>query len=117
MAQRILPTFEGVYHYGYSVDLDQNGSTFVLEFHFLEGDSFGNDGAWYIDLYDSGRAPLVLKRKLKIGSDIWGQYRARKGMPKGKLDVVLADISVSTAEAGPYDLGTRVLPRYDDGLA
>lgn len=111
MATRILPTFVGLYHFRYQVDLDNDGTRYTLEFHFNVRDVLaGNNGAWWIDLFDARGQALVVGRKLALGADLWGRYRYRENMPAGRLDVV--DVTGAHVEPGADDLGTRVLVQY-----
>jgi hypothetical protein len=110
MAVRILPTVAGLFHFRYRIDLDQNGTEFVLEYHFNPRD---HGGRWRISLLNAAEQPLVMGRKLTLQRDLWRRFRYRSGMPKGRLEVV--DVEGTGVQAGQDDLGRRVLVRYDDG--
>lgn len=113
MATRILPTFSGLYHYEYRIDLDRNNTLYRLAFHFVPGDrqAGAGVGAWYVDLHDAADVPLVRGVRLSLGRDKWKPYRYRAGMPAAKLNVV--DSTGLGQEPGKDDLGARVLLEID----
>lgn len=114
MALYNLPTFAGLYHYGYAIDLDQNGTTFRVELHHNPKDVTGTtDGAWWIDLRKADGTPLVLGLKLSLGRNKLRRYRYRDGMPLGDLHVV--DSSGFDVEPGRDELGARVVLQYETG--
>lgn len=115
MALFNLPTFSGVYHYAYAIDLDSNGITRRLELHFNPRDVTGTiDGAWSLDLLRADGTALIRGLKLSLGRNKLRRYRYRAGMPLGDLHVI--DASGYHVEAGRDELGARVVLQYETGV-
>lgn len=113
MAVRNLPTFAGLYHYGYPIDLDQNGTTFHVEIHYNPKDVTGSaEGAWWMDLRRSDGTAIVLGLKLALGRNKLQRFRYRSGIPLGDIHVV--DSSGLHVEPGRDDFGSRVVLQYED---
>lgn len=112
MAIRNLPTFAGLYHYAYQVDLDGDGITRRLEIRHNPRDVTANaTGAWWLDLFRADGTALVLGVKLALGRDKLRRFAYIDGMPAGMLHVV--DSSGTHVEPGRDDLGGRVVLQYE----
>ena len=112
MATVNLPTFAGVYHYGYAIDLDSDGITRRLEFHLNPADVTGTvDGAWWLDMFRIDGTPLLLGLKLALGRNKLARFKHIDGMPAGEIHVV--DSSGFDYEPGRDELGARVVVQYE----
>jgi hypothetical protein len=112
MAIRVLPTFAGLYHYGYLVDLDRDGVRRRVEIRHNPRDTQGTtDGAWYLDLLSIDGTALVRGVKLALGRNKLARYKYREGMPAGDLHVV--DSSGQGHECGRDELGARVVLQWE----
>lgn len=112
MATVNLPTFSGLYHYGYAIDLDSNGITRRLDFHFNPKDVTGTtDGAWWLDIFRADGTALITGLKLALGRNKLARFAYRDGMPLGDIHVV--DSSGFDIEPGRDELGARVVVQYE----
>lgn len=102
MALLSLPLFNDVTHYDYSIELE--GVTYQFEFRWN-----ARDASWYLSVMTADGEPLLLGRRMVIGSDLLVRLRdARR--PPGQL--FLLDTSGEDREAGQYDLGVRAQLYY-----
>lgn len=69
-------------------------------------------GAYFLDLYDAERTPLVLGRRVVIEWDIFGLARNLDGAPPGTI--MAMDTTPRKEDPVFDDFGTRVLLLYLD---
>jgi hypothetical protein len=68
--------------------------------------------AYFLDLYDAERTPLVLGRRVVIEWDIFGLARHLEGAPPGAI--MAMDTTPRKEDPTFEDFGTRVLLVYHD---
>lgn len=108
MATRQITTFAGVYHYRQRVKLD--GTFYRIEIHWNPRARLHAMG-----LYTSAGAPLIRSIFLTLGDHLLRAYGPAPGLPPGKFHV--RDTHGRNTEAGPDELGARVLLLYEEVAA
>ena len=109
MAELVLTTFRGVYHYSNRYRLD--GEFYRVGFHWNPRARDGV-GLWMFDLFDSKGDSLLRSVSLALGQDIIRGYGRFGGLPPGKFHV--RDTEGTGVESGPDELGGRVLVIYEE---
>lgn len=92
----IVPTEQGSSSYVTRIALD--GVSYGLELNWN-----GRAEAWYLSIYDTSGAPLLLSRKVATNFPILKRFRFVDGLPPGEL--VAVDASATLDYAGYTELG------------
>lgn len=102
MATLILPARNDVPFYDFEVDLE--GRAYTVEVRWN-----ARAGGWFLSLFDSAGAPLVMGRRVVLSANLLGQG-VNAALPPGMLLAV--DTTTQDTDPGRDDLGSRVLLAY-----